>query len=201
MNGDQPAPEAVEPPSFDDRIREVIGLLQAARPMPLSSSVVVNRDEVVSILESMLEEMPSEVRRARWLLKERDEFLEEAHTEAAAIVEQAARQAESMVQRTEVVRQAEGRAARIVAEAQAEARRHRRETEDWCEQRLEHFDSTLAKVTAAVQEGRQRLRALPRTDAEEDRPLDESVNARDAEIDLRDDERERHQLLFDQDEY
>lgn len=189
---------ATEGPTLDDRVREVIGLLQAARPMPLSSSVVVNRDEMIALLESMLEDLPSEIRRARWLLKERDEFLDAARVEAAAIVEQAARQAEAMVQRTEVVRQADARAARIVSEAQAEGRRHRRETEDWCEQRLEHFDNTLAKVTAAVQEGRQRLRALPRT---EDEPGSQAeIDLREADEQAQAEAAERH-LLFDQDDY
>ncbi|MCP3933963.1 MAG: ATP synthase F0 subunit B [Actinomycetia bacterium] len=183
-----------ETPNFDQRIREVIALLQAARPMPLSSSVVVNRDEVVAALESMLDDLPEEVRRARWLLKERDEFLESARGEAEAIVEQAARQAEAMVQRSEVVRQAEARAIHVVADAEAEARRHRRETEDWCEQRLEHFDTTLTKVTAAVLEGRQRLRALPRTEHDD-------VDVRDDNVDLRDEAESSHHLLFDQDEF
>lgn len=166
---ERPQDEVTASPGAEERVRQVIELLGDARPMPLSSSVVVNRDELVAILRAALDELPEEVRAARWLLKEREEYLEQARSDAKALVDEASRQVEQMVQRTEITRQAEIRAQRLVDDAEAESRRHRRETEDWCEQRLASFDETLAKVTDAVQNGRERLRSLPRAveDAEE----------------------------------
>lgn len=166
---ERPQDEVTASPGAEERVRQVIELLGDARPMPLSSSVVVNRDELVAILRAALDELPEEVRAARWLLKEREEYLEQARSDAKALVDEASRQVEQMVQRTEITRQAEIRAQRLIDDAEAESRRHRRETEDWCEQRLAAFDETLAKVTDAVQNGRERLRSLPRAveDAEE----------------------------------
>ena len=166
---ERPQDEVTASPGAEERVRQVIELLGDARPMPLSSSVVVNRDELVAILRAALDELPEEVRAARWLLKEREEYLEQARSDAKARVDEASRQVEQMVQRTEITRQAEIRAQRLIDDAEAESRRHRRETEDWCEQRLAAFDETLAKVTDAVQNGRERLRSLPRAveDAEE----------------------------------
>ena len=43
--------------------------------MPLSASVMINRDEVLELLEDAIERLPDELRAARWLLKEREEFL------------------------------------------------------------------------------------------------------------------------------
>ena len=180
--------EVTSTPGTEQRIRHVLELLHDARPMPLSSSVVVNRDELVAVLEAALDELPEEVRAARWLLKEREEYLEQARGDAKALVDEASRQVEQMVQRTEITRQAEKRARRLVDDAEAEGRRHRRETEDWCEQRLAQFDETLAKVTDAVQAGRDRLRALPRAERDEAEEV----------IDLT--ESEQVTLIFDQDD-
>ncbi len=176
-------------PGAEQRIRDLIDLLGQARPMPLSASVMVNRDEMVAVLQAALTELPEEVRAARWLLKEREEYLEQARTDAREIVEAASRRVEQMVQRTEIARQAEARARSLIADAEAEARRHRRETEDWCEERLAQFDITLAKVTEAVQTGRERLRALPRAQSDDD------------VLDLTEAAPAPPTLIFDQDSY
>jgi hypothetical protein len=189
------AMESGVPTTVEERVAAVVELVNAARPMPLSSSVVVNREEIIAGLNRIFEDLPEEIRAARWLAKERDEFLEAARSEADAIVAQGARQAELMVQRTEVTRMAQSRAARTVADAEAEARRHRRETEDWCEARLAQFDVTLSKVTLAVQEGRARLRELPRADPSNDsgEVVDLTHDSNRVEVGARG--------LFDQDEY
>src|SRR3954447_24068389 len=84
-------------------LREV---LDAARSMPLSASVMVNREEFGEILQDAIDGLPEELRRARWLLKERDEVLERAAQEAERIIDVARVRAERMVERTEVVREA-----------------------------------------------------------------------------------------------
>ena len=50
-------------------------LVAAGRPMPLSASVMINRDEVLELIEGSIERLPDELKAARWLLKERDEYL------------------------------------------------------------------------------------------------------------------------------
>ena len=90
--------------------------------MPLSSSVIVNREEVLEFLDETVERLPEELRRARWLLKEREEFLEGARREAEEIVAAARSRAEGMVQRTEVVREAQRLARVTIEQAEAQGR-------------------------------------------------------------------------------
>ena len=71
--------------------------------MPLSASVMLNRDEFGEILQDAIDGLPEELRQARWLLKERDEVLERAEHEATRIIDVARVRAERMVERTEVV--------------------------------------------------------------------------------------------------
>ena len=91
--------------------------------MPLSASVMINRDEVLELLDEAIERLPDELRAARWLLKEREEFLAKVRREGDEILDQARARAERMVQRTEVVKATEARARKIVEAAEAEARR------------------------------------------------------------------------------
>ena len=139
-------------------LRRVIEVVRAARPMPLSASVMISREEVLELLDQALEHLPEELRQARWLLKEREEFLERARAEADEIISQASTRAEQMVQRQVVTWAAEAWARRLVAEAEADARSVRHEVEDFCDQRLASFEITLDRVRKAVDEGRARLR-------------------------------------------
>jgi len=74
--------------------------LDAARSMPLSASVMVNREEFGEILQDAIDGLPEELRQARWLLKEREEVLERADREAERIIDVARVRAERMVART-----------------------------------------------------------------------------------------------------
>ena len=138
-------------------LRRAIDMIATARTIPLSSSPMINRDEMVDLLEEALHRLPDELRQARWLLKERKEFLTKTRREADDILDAARNQAERMVQRTEVVRAAELRARQIVEAAETKSRQMRLEVEDFCDQRLASFEIILDKVARTVKAGRERL--------------------------------------------
>lgn len=138
-------------------LRRVADLIGNARPMPLSASVMINRDEVLELVEEATERLPEELRQARWLLRERDEFLAKVQRQGDDILDQARAQAERMVQRTEVVRAAQHAARTTVEDADAEARRLRHEAEDYCDQKLAQFEIVLERTAKTVKAGRSRL--------------------------------------------
>jgi cell division septum initiation protein DivIVA len=140
-----------------ETLREVI---ETARSMPLSNAAIVNRDEVLELVDDALEQLPEELRQARWLLKEREEFLTRARHEAEEIVTAARSRAEGMVQRTEVVRESQRLARGIIDRAEAEARQIRNEAEDYVDAKLAGFEVTLERTLATVQKGRRRLQAI-----------------------------------------
>ena len=125
--------------------------------MPLSSSPRVDGDELIELLQDALERLPNELRQARWMLKERQEFVTKTRREADEILEAARVRAERMVQRTEVVRAAEQRARQVMEAAETDSRRLRHETEDFLDQRLGSFEILLDKLQKTVGAGRQRL--------------------------------------------
>ncbi len=142
-------------------IRSVLDTVSNAKAMPLSTSVLVSRDEVCEILQRALDSFPDELRQARWLLKEREEFIAEKEREAAALLEEVKVQAERMVQRTEIVRQANHVAQRILDDANEEARRLRHEAEDYTDQKLASFEIVLDRTMKTVKAGREKLQVSP----------------------------------------
>ncbi|MBV9284286.1 MAG: hypothetical protein JO176_06705, partial [Acidimicrobiia bacterium] len=98
MGGDHPDTETL--------LRRVNDIISGAKSMPLSSSVMISRDEVLELLEEAVTRLPDELRQARWLLREREEFLAKVQAEGDDILAAARARAERMVQRTEIVREA-----------------------------------------------------------------------------------------------
>ena len=138
-------------------LRRAIDIIATARTIPLSASPMINRDEIIELLEEAVNRLPDELRQARWMLKERAEFVAKTRREADEILDAARARAEQMVQRTEVVRAAEQRARQVREAADSDSRRLRHETEDFIDQRLAIFEILLDKVTKTVAAGRSRL--------------------------------------------
>ena len=170
QNDESTAFESVEPyeaPEVERLIQGLINVVDAARPVPLSSSSMVNKDEIISVLNDISIRLPDEIRAARWLLKQREDFLSRTQREGDELIDLARARAGQMVQKSEVVKAAEIHARRLVEEAQAEAQRLRLETEDFCDQRLASFEAVLKKTQKVVADGRTKLQGDPLADLKE----------------------------------
>jgi vacuolar-type H+-ATPase subunit H len=142
-------------------VRQALDLIVNAKQMPLSASVLISKEEVADLLQNALQRMPDELRQARWLLKEREDFIAEKSREADVLLEEVRVQAERMVQRTEIVRQANHVAQRILDDANEEARRLRHEVEDYADQKLASFEIVLDRTMKTVRAGREKLQVSP----------------------------------------
>ena len=163
-------------PEAESLLRRAIQIVDDARPMPLSASSMINKEELLAVLTAAVETLPDELRSARWLLKERDDFLARVQREGDEIIARARARAEQMVQRTELVKSAEDRARRVVAEAEERAKTLRLETEDWCDQKLGGMEVVLERTMRTVASGRARLQRTHEPVAEAAEP-DPAVDA------------------------
>lgn len=154
------------PMSAEVLLRQAMQMIEQARPMPLSASSMINKEEILPVLQQALAGLPEELRAARWMVKERDAYRSRMEREGEDIMAAARARAEQMVQRTEVMKAAEHRARRIVAEAEERARRMKLETEDWCDQKLGGFEAVLQKTLRTVASGRERLQGVTARSAE-----------------------------------
>lgn len=161
------------PVGVEELLLRVRDLIDTARSMPMSASVLVNREELLELLDDALDGLPEELRHARWLLKEREEFLEEARRDADEIRERAAATAARMVEEREIVRQSEATAQHIVTEAESNARQIQHEAEDYIDQKLASFEVILDRTLQTIQKGRDRLTV--QLEPEESVTLEEEV--------------------------
>lgn len=139
-------------------IERLDGLVQKAKAVPLSEQVRLDRDEIFELLDEMRATIPDEVKRARLVVKERQQTLAEAAREAERLVAEAREQATRARGRTEIVRIAERRADELVADARRRANVLLSEAEEWADGTLALLEVNLDNFLAAIRRGRQRLR-------------------------------------------
>jgi hypothetical protein len=154
---DGAAPAQGAPAGVADLVAELRYVIESARALPLSASSTINKDEVLARIDEIQANMPEELRSARWLLKEREEFRAKIRREGDEIVALARNRAEQMVQRTQVVKAAEARARKVLETAEAESRQLRLEAEDYCDQKLGSFENVLQRTLRQVGAGRAKL--------------------------------------------
>jgi cell division septum initiation protein DivIVA len=157
-----------------DKLDEIVAAVEAARAMPMSASCMVNRAEMLALLDELRALMPSELAEAEELLESRDDVVEEGHAEAARIIEEAKRERSRLVAKTEVAQEAAREAERIVTEAEDESQRMRDDVDEYVDAKLANFEVVLGKTLAAVERGREKLRGRHPLDDLRDHEPDET---------------------------
>ena len=69
------------------RLQQFEDMVRDAKSMPLSSSALLNRDEVLELIQDMKDAIPEEVKQARWVVKDREELLAKGRRDAEAMVD------------------------------------------------------------------------------------------------------------------
>ena len=127
------------------RIQQLEELIMEAKSMPLSTSVLVNREEALELVQEMRAALPEEIKQARWVVKDREQLLTKARKDAEGIIQEALEEQHRMTSQEEVVKASMREAERLLDEARGEARQIRHEAEDYMDQKLAAFEATLSR--------------------------------------------------------
>ncbi|MGI5194585.1 ATP synthase F0 subunit B [Streptomyces sp. CA-288835] len=139
------------------KLDEIVAAVGSARSMPMSASCVVNRAELLSLLEEVRQALPGSLAQAQELIGGREQLVEQAREEAQRIIESAHAERGSLVSGTEIARRSQNEADRILAEARKEAEEIRAEADDYVDSKLANFEVVLTKTLGSVGRGREKL--------------------------------------------
>lgn len=140
--------------SLIDRLEDLIA---NSRKVPLAGSVIMSEQSLYDLIDELRAVMPDELKQARWIVKERQEMIEESEKEATRILEEAREKAERLACEAEIVKLAERKANDIVEAAQVREREMRLGAEDYADEMMANLEVNLGKLLTAVQRGRDKL--------------------------------------------
>jgi vacuolar-type H+-ATPase subunit H len=139
------------------KLDEIVTAVSSARSMPMSASCVVNRADLLALLEEVRAALPDSLAQARELIGGREQMVEQARQEADRIISTAHAERGSLISDTEIARRSQAEADRILAEARKEAEDIRAEADDYVDSKLANFEVVLTKTLGSVGRGREKL--------------------------------------------
>jgi cell division septum initiation protein DivIVA len=143
------------------QLRQVIA---ASRSVPMSASAMVNRAEVLALLDQLADDLPRAFAGSDEIVAHRDRVIEEGHQQAAEIVAAARVRHEQLVSESEVYQMAKQRGEQLLADVRSESDALRRETDDYVDAKLASFEIALHHTLDAVTRGRERLQGRSELD-------------------------------------
>lgn len=139
------------------KLDEIVTSVSSARSMPMSASCVINRAELLSMLDEVRAALPGSLAQAQELIGDREQMVAQARQEAEQIIESAHAERTSLIAGTEIARSSQAEAERILAEARQEAEEIRAEADDYVDSKLANFEVVLTKTLGSVGRGREKL--------------------------------------------
>lgn len=138
FNADSPEPITAPAPANDTiaRAKEdelvVLGLLNdleeelfAGRAIPMTGKVIVERDQILYLLDQMRDTLPKAILQAEQIKRQETQIIEEARNRSDQFVARAQREAEGLIEEERIVIKARERAQQIIEQAEDEANRQR----------------------------------------------------------------------------
>ncbi len=126
--------------------------------LPLTGKVLVDAQEILSLVRDLRLTLPDDVREARRLLDERQLIMEEAREEAAAALSRAENQADRLVDESTVLLEAQEKAENLVAESERVAREIRLRAREYADETLERLQGQLERMLETLTHNREDLR-------------------------------------------
>lgn len=87
---------------LEELLNELSIMVKEAKTVPLTDKIMLNRDEVMQILNEMTQFMPTEFRQAKAIVADRQQIIDDANAEADKIIKAAEEKRELMIDSEEI---------------------------------------------------------------------------------------------------
>lgn len=173
-----------------DELRQIV---ETARGVPMSASAMINRSEVLDLLDTARDIVPDQIEAADRIIAEASEvktdaqrraktILERAHEDAERAVSEGRRKAADLVAEHAITAEAEARAAKIIEDAKTSAGKLRAGADRYSDDSLAHLQNELDSLLAKVHAGRQELSRRQSQPASVDNGIDEGHAPRSEQL-------------------
>lgn len=130
---------------------------------------MVDRDELLDLLDELRAQMPIEIKRAQELLAAREKFVEDAKRDVERMMRQAELEAKAKVSDSEVLTAAKQKSEAIVSSAEERARRLYQVANEYAEDALSRTEEAIQMALDEVKQSRTRFRSVSANKMQEQR--------------------------------
>jgi len=134
-------------------INELNDMISEGRPMPMTSSVLVDKERSLDVLAKMRINVPSAIKEGERMILERDRIIAEARSHAEDILAQANEKAKELVSQEEVMRQAKMEQEAVLEQTRQQVAHMRFDAEQYQLNVLRDLSQIMHKVLNEVEMG------------------------------------------------
>ncbi len=139
-----------------DRLEQI---LSESRRVPMTTTLMVDEEQVFNIIDQLRVAIPDEVRRANRVESEKERILAQAQEEAARIRQLAKQEAEELIRRDAIVASAHQRAENVLERAHREAEILRHDADVYVVDVLAKLEEDLLRSLSVVRNGLRKVQA------------------------------------------
>ncbi|MFW6069055.1 MAG: hypothetical protein ACOC9E_05685 [Chloroflexota bacterium] len=139
-----------------DRLEQI---LSESRRVPMTTTLMVDEEQVFNIVDQLRVAIPDEVRRANRVESEKERILAQAQEEAARIRQLAKQEAEELIRRDAIVASAHQRAENVLERAHREAEILRHDADVYVVDVLAKLEEDLLRSLSVVRNGLRKVQA------------------------------------------
>lgn len=147
-----------------DALRRIRTLVQDAKPVPMSASCLVNRAQLLALVDEAVAALPKELTDSRAMISERYSSNAAVREQAEQILSNARAEARELASMSSVARLAEEQAEDVRDQAAQDAIGLRVEADRYIDSRLAAFEAELLKTQGQLKTMRARLSARSHLD-------------------------------------
>lgn len=140
-----------------ERIEDII---EEASKFPLSNKVMIDKDEILEVINEIRLKLPDEINRASWVAKERQRILNEAQSEADELIEKVKEQQKYLVEENEITRQAQKYADKLVQEAERKANEMKMGAYSYSDDILSKLQEKIGEINGIIEQNREVLKNM-----------------------------------------
>ncbi len=127
-------------------LEELEDIVDSSTKVPMMSKVMVESEDIYSIIKEVRLALPDDVQQAKWIRDERDRILAEAKTEYERIIKEAKKQADYLVESDEITNRATKLAQEIRQDAEIHARLLKMKTYDYVDKMLYDMQAKMDEL-------------------------------------------------------
>lgn len=111
-------------------------IFETSSKVPVTGKILVDKKEVMNIVDQIINYLPDELKKAQWLVEEKERILSEALEEASTMKKESIDLLKKQIENHDITKDAKLRAEEIIASAQRDAKSMRLGARDYADEIL-----------------------------------------------------------------
>lgn len=134
-----------------DQLEDII---ENSHNVPLVGKAMVDKDELLNLIQELRLKMPDDLKQAKWIKGERQRILLEAQKEATSIIKSAEDKIISMINENEITKKAQEAAEEIIKNANARSKEIKNATRQYIDNALSESEMVLERTLSTLRDNR-----------------------------------------------